>query len=206
MTKTWDTRSRNWYPSPGANAFEYLTNYSALIPAAIKKVGRKNFMAAIDLLKMVNVQPAGRIFAGGNGGSAAIADHLTCDLTKGTATDNQKNLIVHSLNGQTALFTAIGNDLGYEKTLSYQLELYKISSKDCVVLISSSGNSRNIIDACLYAKERGADVIGMTGFDGGELKKLSTISLHVPIANYGIVEDCHQVLMHVLAQCHWLAK
>lgn len=195
-----DTRDKNIYPDCDT-IFDYLLEYAGKVPMALRQIGAVNIVQAHTLLKLTHARK-GRVFVGGNGGSAAIADHLCCDFSKGTA---PKSLIVHSLNGSMATFSAIGNDLGYEKTLSYQLELSKVSAIDTVILVSSSGNSRNVVDAAVYAKARSADVIGLTGFDGGELKKLATCSLHVPILNYGIVEDCHQVLMHVLAQFYHLS-
>lgn len=146
----------------------------------------------------------GRVFVGGNGGSAAISDHLTCDFTKGVAKENKFNPKVISLCGSHALHSAIANDMGYEYTLQYQLELHRLSPNDVVILISSSGNSANILSAMKYAKERCAPVIGMTGFDGGKLNQLADVKLHVDAQNYGVIEDCHQILMHVLAQYMYL--
>lgn len=148
----------------------------------------------------------GRIFVGGNGGSSSISDHLVCDLVKGTHVEDKKQLKVHCLNNSTALFTAISNDYGYEFTFEFQLKTMDLKDSDIVILISSSGNSPNIIKAAEYAISRQATVIGMTGFDGGKLKELADIKLHVPFKNYGIVEDSHQILMHVLAQWHFLKK
>lgn len=198
-----DTRFKNEYPH-GDNIFEYMNNYAKHIPAALSKIPYKNIMAAHNLLRLTLAR-SGRIFVGGNGGSAAISDHLKCDFEKGTASDKANNLIVHSLNSSMATFSAVGNDLGYEQTLSYQLELQRATSADTVILISSSGNSPNIVEAAKYCQARCCDLIGMTGFTGGELKRRSTIPLHIPIHNYGIVEDCHQALMHILAQYHWLS-
>ena len=96
--------------------------------------------------------------------------------------------------------------MSYEDSFYFQLKIdldeaypedndYKV-----IVLISSSGNSPNIVKAAKYAKEKGLTIIGLTGFSGGRLKELSDISLHIPENNYGIVEDCHQSIMHIIAQ------
>jgi phosphoheptose isomerase len=85
---------------------------------------------------------------------------------------------------------------------SYQLELQDLTAQDLLVLVSSSGNSGNVVKAAEYAKSKGCPVIGLTGFSGGKLKSLAGISLHVAFDNYGIVEDAHQILMHNLAQFH----
>lgn len=142
----------------------------------------------------------GRVFVAGNGGSAAISEHLTCDFSKGTSSPGCNNLKVHSLCSNLPLITALGNDIGYDDIFSEQMDLQEFDFKDTLILISSSGNSPNIIKAAKWAQFHTTPIIGLTGFDGGKLKELSTISLHVPIKNYGIVEDCHQAIMHTLAQ------
>lgn len=165
----------------------YLNEYSTALIEALNK---------IDLARAKNALATnkGRLFVGGNGGSAAISDHLACDFEKGC------NLQTNSLVGRTALFTAIANDLGYDQTLIYQLDQAKLNENDIVLLISSSGNSPNIVKAAVRAREVGAMVIGVTGFSGGSLRQLSDISLHMDVYNYGVIEDGHQVIMHVLAQ------
>jgi len=198
-----DTRSRNEY-FKSEDIYGYVKEYAKAIQESLARIPQKQMIQAQNTIRMTLAR-SGRIFVGGNGGSAAIADHLKCDFEKGTTHDKTNNLIVHSLNGSMATFSAIGNDLGYEKTLSYQLELSRLTSKDCLILISSSGNSPNILDAAAYAKVRHADLIGLTGFDGGRLKEMADVKLHVPFNNYGIVEDCHQAIMHILAQFHYLS-
>jgi len=199
-----DTRDRNKYFT-AEDINTYLSDYSKAIRLGLSKINRKNMVAAQNVLRLTALS-GGRIFVGGNGGSAAISDHLKCDFSKGTDDGHGGNLVVHCLSNSMALFSAIGNDLGYERTLDYQLSLSKVNVKDAVILISSSGNSPNITNCCSYAKRFGATVIGLTGFDGGCLKEKCDISLHVPVDNYGVVEDCHQALMHVFAQYYWLSS
>lgn len=139
------------------------------------------------------VKKSKTVYVGGNGGSAAISNHLCCDFLKGA------NINVVSLSCNTPLITAIANDIGYEDTLSYQLQKHVIGG-DVVILISSSGNSPNIVKAAHYAKTHGIKLIGLTGFNGGKLNDLADIKLHIPICNYGIVEDCHQSIMHIISQ------
>lgn len=198
-----DLRDKNQYFDKN-DISVYLKQYSEAIAFGLSKVDKTYLDNARTLLRLTLAR-GGRIFVGGNGGSSAIADHLMCDFTKGTFTEKHNCLQVHNLSGSTALFTALANDMGYEKTLSQQLEMFQIKSTDCVILISSSGNSPNIIEAAKTARQYCADLIGMTGFSGGELKSLCNIELHVPFNNYGVVEDCHQILMHILAQVHYLS-
>ena len=97
------------------------------------------------------------------------------------------------------LITAIGNDISYEEIFRQQL-VYYLQPGDAVLLVSSSGNSPNVVRACQYAKERGAPTIAFVGFKGGELKRIADYVVHVEIENYGIAEDTHQSFMHVLTQ------
>ncbi len=167
-------------------------DYTALYAKGMD--GLDKFSLGVAVTK---IQVAERIFVGGNGGSAAISNHLCCDFMKGGG------LEVMSLSCNTPLITAIANDLGYERSISFQLERL-LNPGDIVLLISSSGNSPNIIEAAKVAKSRGAWIIGLTGFSGGKLKELADTSLHIPIDNYGIVEDCHQSIMHIISQ--YIAK
>lgn len=140
-----------------------------------------------------------RLWVAGNGGSAAIADHLLCDWVKGTFTASQTPIHVHSLVSNTALLTACANDFGYEVSFARQIEMQG-QSEDILICISSSGNSPNILAALRKASSLGLKTIALTGFSGGEAARVADISLHVAAHNYGVVEDCHQILMHNIAQ------
>lgn len=193
-----DTRDRNRYFSE-IRLSRYMNEYADALREAVLSVSALELGEALRALKN-----AKRIFVAGNGGSATIADHLCCDWQKGTDTQNARPIQATPLTASLSMFTAIANDLGYERTFSYQLERVGLCADDVVVLISSSGNSPNILQAAKMAKFFGAKVIGMTGFDGGELNLRAEIKLHVAYDNYGIVEDCHQALMHILAQYLYL--
>lgn len=199
-----DIRDKNQYFSKHDIA-TYLNEYADQIASSLKKINRLSLEHALSILNKTHVA-GGRIFVGGNGGSASIADHLTCDFVKGTYTPKKGCLKVHSLNAHMALFTALANDVGYDKTFSEQLLMYEIGSRDTVILISSSGNSSNVIEAAKVARDHHAEIIGLTGFSGGNLKGLAHACLHVEYDNYGLVEDCHQALMHVLAQFRYLGE
>lgn len=137
----------------------------------------------------------GQIYTFGNGGSSSIADHMACDWMKGT----DGNFLVHSLSSNPALLSALANDFGYESTASKQLE-WLVSRFDVVVLISSSGNSPNVVKAAKTARDIGCVVVGFSGFDGGELRKLSHVSVHIESTDYGICEDYHSQVMHEVAR------
>lgn len=133
----------------------------------------------------------------GNGGSAASAAHVGCDFGKTAAKPGAKPLKCVSLSDNTAFMTAIGNDLSFDRTFSRQLENV-LAEDDVVLLISGSGNSPNLVAAAELAKKRGAKIVSLLGFDGGKLKALSDESLLVPSDQYGVIEDLHMSIAHVL--------
>jgi phosphoheptose isomerase len=139
------------------------------------------------------------VFACGNGGSAAIANHLQCDHLKGirTATDLAPRVV--SLSSNVELLTAIANDMGYEDVFTYQLQS-QAASGDVLVVVSSSGQSPNVVRALRWARDNDLRTIALTGFGGGDARKVAEVALHVDAANYGVVEDLHQAIMHALAQ------
>lgn len=92
---------------------------------------------------------------------------------------------------------AVANDIGFEEVFRFQLNGV-IEPGDVVIAISGSGNSKNVINAVEYAKKCGNKVIGLTGYNGGKLKELSDISLHVPINSMQVTEDVHMVFDHLM--------
>jgi phosphoheptose isomerase len=139
------------------------------------------------------------IYACGNGGSAAIANHLHCDVLKGGQTDTSLQPKVVSLAANIELITAVANDFAYEEVFVYQLRTMAAVG-DVLVTISASGDSENIVRSVKWARANGVQSIAMTGFAGGRSAPLADVNLHVEAQNYGIVEDVHQGLMHCLAQ------
>lgn len=181
-----------------ADAGIYATAYFQHLAAAAKTVDPTAIAAAGKLLA-ARAAAGSLILSCGNGGSAAIANHLVCDCLKGIRADTNLRPKVHSLSTTVETITAIGNDIGYEQIFSFQLESLG-EEGDVLIAISSSGSSPNIIAAIQVARRRKMHSIAMTGFGGGEAARLADISLHVDAENYGVVEDTHQSIMHILAQ------
>ena len=176
----------------------YVQQYTQQLQDALEQVPSAALDEAYRVITSA-VDANRRVFVAGNGGSAAIADHLCCDWTKGTHSPGLSPLRTHSLVSNVPVLTAIANDFGYDAVFSRQLELLA-KAGDVLLLISSSGNSPNIVAAVDTAKGMGVTTVGLTGFSGGLLAKHADVSLHIPYANYGLVEDCHQILMHTFAQ------
>jgi D-sedoheptulose 7-phosphate isomerase len=139
-----------------------------------------------------------RIFFIGNGGSAATAGHFANDIAIGCRTW-EKPFRAISLVDNSAVLTALANDYGYEEVFSRQLRSQMVA-RDVVVAISASGNSPNILRAIEYANENDAVTVGITGFDGGSLREIAQIAVHVRTGpgEYGPAEDAHMVIDHLL--------
>ncbi len=137
------------------------------------------------------------VFVIGNGGSAANASHFAQDLAKGTLAnpDQQKRLRALSLTDNLPFFSALANDEGYDQVFLQQLRTYG-SEGDLLVAISGSGNSPNLLNAIDYANESRMKTIGITGFDGGKVKKVAQEGVHVPLNDMCTCESIHSVIFH----------
>ncbi|MGA0543974.1 D-sedoheptulose-7-phosphate isomerase [Brevundimonas sp. VNH65] len=180
------------------DAGAYAEHYFAQVAKGTAAVDRSAVAAAGRLLAQ-RIHDGRRLYSCGNGGSAAIANHLVCDCLKGVRTGGVLKPKVHSLISTMELTTAIVNDLGPEEMFSYPLESLA-EAGDVLIAISSSGESANIVRALETARRMDVATVALTGFDGGAAAKLADVSIHVPVHNYGVVEDVHQSIMHVLAQ------
>jgi D-sedoheptulose 7-phosphate isomerase len=146
---------------------------------------------------LVRAYEAGRVvYTFGNGGSAALASHLACDLGKGTAYCNGgKRFRVLALTDNIPTLTAWANDSGYEDVFSEQLRNF-VQPEDVAFAISGSGNSKNVLNALHVARQAGATTLGISGFQGGQMKSLCDICMVVPSNNLQIVEDMHLATAH----------
>lgn len=144
------------------------------------------------------------VFFIGNGGSAATASHMANDLGIGIRTgDDDPPLRAVALTDHVAAMTAIANDEGYHHVFVSQLRIH-YRPGDKLVVISASGNSPNVVAAAEWVKRRGGKVIGLVGFDGGRLKGICDVIIHIrtPRGEYGPVEDIHMILNHLIF--NWL--
>lgn len=139
------------------------------------------------------------LYVCGNGGSAAIANHLLCDFVKGIQTDTDILPRVISLSANLELITAIANDICFDDCYVYQLKT-AAREGDILLTISSSGDSENIVRAIDWANENRLQTVSLTGFDGGRSARIASVNLHVQGDNYGVIEDTHQSIMHILSQ------
>lgn len=183
---------------PYADAASYFSAYTDEVAQAWKTIDLADFRRAAEILLSAYLRRA-NVFSCGNGGSAAIANHLVCDHVKGVRTGTDLTPRVTSLSNNVELLTAIANDLSYEDVFAYQLQSQSRPG-DVLIAISSSGRSANIVKALRWARASGLRTISITGFDGGAARTTAEVAIHADCENYGVIEDLHQAVMHSLAQ------
>lgn len=137
------------------------------------------------------------IFIMGNGGSAATASHIVCDMNKGACCGKQKPFRFISLNDAIPTMLALANDVSYEAVFVEQLRGL-LRPGDVVIGISGSGNSPNVLRAIEHAAAHGAVTVGICGYDGGKLKQAARHVIHLPVNDMQLSEDIHLVVGHIL--------
>jgi D-sedoheptulose 7-phosphate isomerase len=142
------------------------------------------------------------VFIAGNGGSATTASHFATDIGIGSLTRANPVRAI-SLCDNSAVVTAIANDIDYSSIFEQQLQLLG-AKDDLLLVISASGNSINLIKAVEMANAMGIISYSLTGFDGGKLKEITkgkNIHIETPKGTYGLVEDAHLAICHVITEC-----
>ncbi len=172
--------------------------YFERVSAAHASVDRGRLAEAARLLAGTYERGA-TLFVCGNGGSAAIANTFVCDHAKLIQTDTELVPRVVSLSDNVPMITAIANDISYDDVFAYQLRT-AARPGDVLLTVSASGDSENVVRAAQWARGNGLDVVAFTGFSGGRTAELANVHLHAEGDNYGVIEDTHQSLMHILAQ------
>ncbi len=177
---------------------DYSKSYIDYLSSVLSNISLTDIEKFVEVLLEARERESS-IFFIGNGGSAATASHFANDIAIGTRT-YEKPFRAISLCDNQAVITAIANDDGYEKIFSQQLQVL-LKKQDVVVAISASGNSPNLLDAIDTAKKINAITVGISGFDGGKMKEMVDVSLHVPTekGEYGPAEDAHMVLDHLIS-------
>lgn len=177
-----------------------IDEYVRRFQSEIEKVARTEVQKLADLI-YESWQNDKFVYIFGNGGSGANATHMSEDLGKSTLRESdlkdetKRRLKVMSLTDNLGWIMAIGNDVGYDQIFVQQLMNYG-SAGDLAIAISGSGNSPNVLAAVEWANRHNLITFGMTGFDGGKLKKTQKYGLHVPLDDMGMVESIHLSLFH----------
>ena len=181
------------------NIESFFEDYFLNLNSSLSSINYSNLNKIIKLLNKIYTKEKNKLYVCGNGGSAALSDHFACDHQKILYESKKFKPFIISLVSNFSLGTAISNDVNYKSIFTEQLK--QTAKKDDVLLvISASGNSKNVIDAIKWAKKNYLTTISFTGFDGGIVKKISKINLHIDSKNYGIIEANHQSLINIISQ------
>jgi D-sedoheptulose 7-phosphate isomerase len=162
----------------------------------ISKLNLASIEAAINLIKST-VGRGGKIITCGNGGSAATASHYITDWNKMFNLASGKKFLGFSLVDNIGLLTAYANDISFDEVFVGQLKAI-LEPLDLLVCVSGSGNSKNVVNATVYANSIGAETLAIVGYDGGALKKLSKYAVHVKSFDMQICEDFHLMFGHLV--------
>lgn len=176
-----------------------VAGYLSRVSQAIESIDEQKVLEFVDLMCGLRRRDC-KVLVCGNGGSSTTASHMATDLGVGS----QKvgcGIRIISLSDNMAAVTAIGNDVSFVEVFAAQVQLLG-SDGDMLIAISASGNSPNVIEAALRARDQGMTVVGITGFSGGRLKGLADISVHVTTADgdYGVAEDAHMIINHIVTE------
>jgi D-sedoheptulose 7-phosphate isomerase len=180
-------------PSPAATVKGYFEDATELIPRLPYQEVERIISVILEAFDSGHT-----IFVFGNGGSAASASHMMCDMNKGTIDPAQpRRLKTMALTDNIPLITAWGNDTHYERIFAEQLRNFAVRS-DVAFAISGSGNSPSVLLALQAAKEAGAFTVGFAGYQGGKMKTLCDVCAVVPSDNMQMIEDMHHAMLHAM--------
>lgn len=171
--------------------------YREQVLGAIGKIDLKSVETAIEWFR--EAREHGRtIFVAGNGGSAATASHLVCDLVKDVSYGREKRFRAHSLHDSITTLTAYANDVDFHDNVVEQLRNLARPG-DVYMALSGSGNSLNLIKGIEYANSLGCRTLALTGRDGGKLGALAQLNICVGEPHMGRIQDAHHVICHMIS-------
>jgi len=139
-----------------------------------------------------------KIYLFGNGGSAADAQHIAAELI-GRYKMERKSIPAISLNTDTSILTSVANDYSFNKIFSRQCEGL-VNQDDVIIAISTSGNSKNVLNGIISAKKKGAKTIGLLGKNGGSIANLVDIPLIVDSCSTARIQEAHRVIYHIICE------
>ena len=162
---------------------------------------KSNLYLAIE--KSINyiknsINSGGKIIFFGNGGSASDSQHLCAEFV-GRYKKDRSPLAAISLNTDTSILTAVANDIGYEKVFERQVEALA-KKEDVIFAISTSGSSKNVINAVVAGKKKGVKIIALTGKKDSELTSLSDVSIKVPSDKVNHIQEMHILIGHFICE------
>ena len=170
---------------------------SAKLKLEIAQTHSQRIAQATDVI-INSIENGGKLITAGNGGSAADAQHIAAELVV-RFQKNRRALPAIALTADSVILTAAGNDFGYPDIFSRQLEALA-KPEDVLLVISTSGNSANIIKAAQTAKTLEMSSIGLIGYQGGMLKDLVDLSIIIPSQNTPRIQEAHITIGHIICE------
>ena len=182
--------------------FNFVDEINTIFDDSIEVITKsKNLSEKLNqsVIKIIScLKNNGKVVLFGNGGSASDAQHMAAELIVRFKIERE-SIPAIALTTDTSVITSIGNDYDFNKIFSRQCESL-VNENDVVIAISTSGNSDNVINGVLKAKEKGSFVIGLTGNSGGKLKSSADILLDVPSDDTARIQEGHRVIIHSLCE------
>lgn len=178
------------------NTLDIVNKYISNLKLTLDNLDRDEIVPFNNLLEETRKNRK-KVFIFGNGGSGSTASHFACDINKGVSLGMQYRHRVIALTDNIPTMLAYSNDMGYEEVFVEQMKNF-IEEGDIAIGISGSGNSENVIRAIEYANSLGNVTVGLTGFKGGKLRDIATMSVNANIDDMQLSEDIHMILVHIL--------
>ena len=177
-------------------------SYIENLTNTLKKLDTKKIRLLSDIINNTSSKKR-TVYICGNGGSAGNANHIANDFIYGVGGTKKIGINMISLSANSSVITCLANDCGYERIYSEQIKVAG-KSGDLLILLSGSGNSKNIINAINVAKKMKIKTFGIFGYSGGKAKKLVDKFIHTNINDMQISEDMELIITHMCMQ--WLKK
>jgi D-sedoheptulose 7-phosphate isomerase len=170
---------------------EHIAGIQALETSCIKDIEK--------LTKMIikTLKAGKKLILFGNGGSAADAQHFACELVGTFGNRKRRGLPAIALSTNTSSLTSISNDFTFDMVFKRQIEALA-QAKDLCIGISTSGNSRNVYEALVYAKDRGLPTAAFLGCGGGKIRDIVDIPLIIPSKNTPRIQEAHILIIHII--------
>lgn len=175
---------------------ELITSYTAELSRELFAVDPEEFDKAVSLL-LEAYRNDRQVIIAGNGGSAGTANHFVCDFGKNAVQGNKRRFRILSVCDNVEKITALGNDIAFDQIFRFQLGNL-MRKDDVLIVISASGNSPDLVQACEYTKEIGGHIIAMSGFGGGKICSGAEAVFKTDMRSYERIEDLHLSLLHMI--------
>jgi D-sedoheptulose 7-phosphate isomerase len=164
---------------------------------AVRRASQADVLRVVDLLAAA-FRHGRRVLVFGNGGSASDAQHFAAEFV-GRFQKERRAVAAIALTTDTSILTAIGNDYAFDRVFARQIEGLG-ESGDVAIGITTSGGSKNVVEALTMAKERGLTTVAVTGRDGGDAGRIADVHLNVPDRSTARVQEVHRTLLHVICE------